>query len=117
MGFVIFSGFPGVGKSYAGSDSRLDWVCDLDGSCMPRGCGDEWVVWYVDDVEKMAREGRVLLVSWHERVRAELCRRRIPFVMVYPDERLKEEYLGRYRSRGSSEGFIYSMEANWNDFR
>lgn len=116
MGVVIFSGFPGVGKTYVGNDTGLDWVDDLDGSCIQGGSGDDWEVRYVDKVERRGQNGSVLLVLWHERVWAELCQCWILFIMVYLDERLKEEYLGRYQSRGSLAGFVYNMEVRWSDF-
>jgi hypothetical protein len=35
---------------------------------------------------------------------------------VYPERNLKEEYINRYKKRGSPQGFIDLISSNWDSF-
>ncbi|ADG59947.1 hypothetical protein Acj9p047 [Acinetobacter phage Acj9] len=58
----------------------------------------------------------LFLGSSHDNVRAAMQEMGIPYVLVYPHRDLKEQYIERYKKRGSSEFFINLMETKWDEF-
>jgi len=55
-------------------------------------------------------------VSSHNIVRDELVKNDIPFVLIYPNRNIKEEYINRYKNRGSDNNFINLLKDNWDKF-
>lgn len=119
---VIISGFPGVGKTFftnagtayrcADSDSsQFSWLSD--GTRNPNFLSD-YLKHIYDIVEKQGHD--IIFVSSHKDVRDALCKAGIKFTMVYPCVSLKQEYLERYRRRGSPQAFIDLMESKWEEF-
>lgn len=115
----VLSAFPGTGKTtlvknLADTDVT---VHDSDSSQWPK---DNFPKNYVDHIEDLVKQGlekdgtTLILVSSHEAVRAELTRRKISYMVVVPEEDLKEDYLKRYRDRGSPEAFVNLIDANWD---
>lgn len=107
-------GFPGVGKSHA---ARIRGWSDSDSSLFswssPGVRNPEWPSNYISHLRSA---GGVVLVSTHEEVRAALFLHGLPFVLCYPQRCCKDEYIGRYRSRGSAEGFCLLVEKMWDDW-
>lgn len=58
----------------------------------------------------------VLFVSSHKETRKILSELGLNFYLVYPDRSLKDEYLRRYRERGSTEEFVDMMDKNFDLF-
>ena len=58
----------------------------------------------------------VLFVSSHTETRKILSELGLNFYLVYPDRSLKDEYLRRYRERGSSQEFLGMMDKNFDLF-
>lgn len=58
----------------------------------------------------------VFLGSSHDNVRDAMNENGIHYTLVYPDRSLKNEYIERYKKRGSPEPFIKLMENKWDDF-
>ena len=58
----------------------------------------------------------LIFVSSHKVVRDALIDNNIPFLLVYPDKKLKSEYLHRYNNRGSDIEFVKMMDKNWDKF-
>ena len=56
------------------------------------------------------------LVSSHDIVRQALVRNKIDYVLVYPAMECKEEFLLRYRKRGSELKFIDLLDRNWENW-
>jgi len=57
-----------------------------------------------------------IFISSHENVRQALKSNNIQFTLVYPDISLKEEFIERYKERGSPEAFVNLMSNKWEDF-
>lgn len=60
--------------------------------------------------------GFLFLASSHENVRKMMTKRKIPYVLVYPERSLKDEYIKRYENRNSPKEFIKMMSEKWDEF-
>lgn len=58
----------------------------------------------------------ILMLTSHKSVRETLGRDGLPFALFYPDISLKEEYIERYRQRGSTPAFIEHVSNNWDNW-
>jgi hypothetical protein len=110
----IIGGFPGVGKSHLGkrSDNEIV-VLDLESSDFK---GENRWEDYKNEIKNQVGKVDVLFVSSHKETRKILSELGLNFYLVYPDRSLKDEYLRRYRDRGSSESFIDMMDKNFDLF-
>lgn len=132
---IIISGFPGIGKTYMANvrwdpmipacadceSSNYQWKKDPLGIAGPTRI-ENWVQDYVDDILKLRDFGDTdkgyydfILISTHEEVRHELRRRKVEYLIVYPNIILRNEYMIRYLKRGSSVDFLKKMYDTWND--
>jgi len=111
----VISGFPGVGKTKACEilKARGVKVLDSDSSTFDKANFPEN---YLDYIEARIAEGYTLFVSTHDTVRKGLEERGIRHTIVYPREAMKDEYMQRYKERGSPEGFLKLMDSKWEDF-
>lgn len=109
--FNVVSGFPGIGKSYLVRSQGI--FLDSDSSTFDKA---NFPANYLTHIKKSISEERVILASCHEPVRDALVAEGIPFILVYPDISLKDEYIARYIERGSPQGFIDFISSKWDDF-
>lgn len=109
----VFSGFPGVGKSTVFRNADGLVVADSDSSTFDK---KEFPDNYLMHIQETRPKVDVLLVSSHNVVRDELEERGIPFHLVYPTVDQKEDYMNRYRQRGSPQPFLDLMDQNWEKF-
>ena len=126
MSIKFISGFPGIGKTmykekYAGKKRNYDFkVSDSDSSKF--SWMREWIrdyrfpQNYIDHLLKIEEDYDYVFVSSHKEVRQALVDNGIFFVLVIPHLSLKQEYLKRYKKRGSSPEFIDMMDKNWEKF-
>lgn len=105
----VICGFPGVGKSYLTTCHAGDLEIHDSDSSSYKGRVSE----YVDHIESLSG---IVLVSTHQEVRDELARREIPYELCFPDLRLKDEYLRRFRHRGNDDAFVELLDKNWDDW-
>lgn len=110
----VFSGFPGIGKSSVFRDSQGYRVADSDSSTFPKG--DAFPANYLTHIQETRPTVDILLVSSHDIVRDEMEEYGIPFYLVYPTMDQKQDYMQRYRERGSPEPFLDLMDKNWDKF-
>ena len=134
---LVISCFPGGGKSTICKEARklgmfhvdvkkdgelgdlapecLVPLFDSDSSLFPK---DGFPQNYIDHIKGILETypDVVIMVSSHDNVREALAENDIPFVLAYPQRELKDEYLNRYKERGSHEKFVEFMENNWNNF-
>lgn len=112
FGPKVVCGFPGVGKSHC---ARTYGFLDSDSSnfsWLPSGeRNPDFPRNYVENLYKNLH--RSVLASTHLEVRNELVKQAVPFVLVYPHRNCKEEYIERYRHRGSPQKFIDLLNNNW----
>lgn len=118
---MIISAFPGVGKSHFYSTYKDEFkIHDSDSSLF------SWIVKdgqkirnpdfpknYIEHLESLDPKD-IILVSSHEEVRKALEEHGFEYYLVYPTKECKEEYLQRYKDRGSPEGFIQLLDKNWD---
>lgn len=117
---LVISGFPGTGKSYyisrgEGSDYMPQgFASDSDSSKFDKS---NFPQNYIEHIKSLIAKGTMrIFVSSHKEVRDALVKEGIEFILVYPKKELKEEYLNRYKERGSSEQFIKLISDNWDSW-
>ena len=109
----IICGFPGVGKSTLFKelkDSKYK-VLDSDSSTFDK---KDFPDNYIKHIKEKTGEGYTILASSHKEVRDALIKEKMIFTLVYPDKSLKDEYLERYKERGSPQSFIDLLDKNWD---
>lgn len=109
---LVISAFPGTGKSTATKslNSKNWYVKDSDSSTFDKS---EFPQNYLQHIEKYRHEVDVIFVSSHKVVREALKEAKIPYISVFPEKHLRQEYLKRYKERGSPEAFIKLLDENW----
>jgi hypothetical protein len=122
-GMRLISGFPGIGKSHFFRVMQQDGikkVLDSDStnfSWIEKGVRNpDFPNNYIDHIKKNKDKADIILISSHDVVRKALVENNIPFILVYPNRNIKEEYIARYRQRGSDEKFVKLLEDNWDKF-
>lgn len=126
MKTIVISAFPGVGKTYFMQNNKDIKILDSDSSEYShivnqqgqKVINPEWPKNYMDHLKKQIakQEWDYILVSSHEVVRTKLARNFIEYYLVYPDEKLKKEYLKRYKDRGSDKNFIKLLNDNFQQW-
>jgi len=110
MKSALISAFPGTGKTFLYNNSNLK-ILDSDSSKFNK---NEFPNNYINHIKNNMHKVDCILISSHKNVREALFANKLPFILVYPDISLKNEYIERYRNRGSSDEFIILLEKNWN---
>jgi hypothetical protein len=110
----VYSAFPGVGKTtYFNTTDRN--VLDSDSSKFDK---KNFPANYIEHIERNIQDPKVdkILVSSHKDVRDALLKKGIPFVLVYPNRNIKDEYIQRYKDRGNNDAFVDLLEKNWDNW-
>ena len=110
----VYSAFPGVGKTtYFNTTDRN--VLDSDSSKFDK---KHFPDNYIEHIKRNVEDPKVdkILVSSHKDVRDALLKNGIPFVLVYPDRSLKDEYIQRYKERGNNDAFVDLLDKNWDNW-
>lgn len=132
---LVISGFPGVGKT---SLERYERIVDLESSGFHWfwATGDPfskevptqpapkelrlhpmWPKNYVDKIDELSQDyTKIILISTHPVVLADLKERRIPYIIVCPTKDCKNEYMIRYLRRGSDWSFLLSMHQRFDEY-
>jgi len=115
----IVSGFPGIGKTYYKQNSNLN-IIDSDSSkfsWIEKGVRHpNFPQNYIDHIKNNIGKVDIILISSHKIVRDALVNNNINFTLIFPERHLKEEYIKRFKTRGSDQEFINMLECNWNSF-
>lgn len=122
-------GFPGIGKSHLSREhgwpdsdsSKFSWVkpvqeikpLDLTAGRFEKIRHPEWPNNYLDHIKSISGP---VLVSTHEEIRDLLSNAGFRFWVCYPERCCKQEYLQRYRDRGSSLEFIHLLDQKWDEW-
>lgn len=112
---MLVVAFPGTGKSHYCNVNidymPLGFATDSDSSMFDKKAFPEN---YIEHIKLKISEGfgRVFISS-HKNVRDALLKNNLPFVLIYPAKDLKDEYLKRYKQRGSNKKFIKLIFDNW----
>lgn len=111
---MLVSAFPGTGKSHYCNQSGLDnypgWATDSDSSMFDKARFPDN---YIEHIKRHIGKCCRIFISSHKEVREALVANGLPFTLVYPHVSLKQEYLERYKQRGSSQAFIDLIYNNW----
>ena len=107
----IYAAFPGAGKSFL---TKLN--PELYGEIECWGYRDgNFPENYGDAVEGFTRTP-YLFISTDPVILEELKGRKLPFILVYPDLSLRNEYLDRYIKRDSPYDFIGTFMKHWHQW-
>lgn len=116
---ILISAFPGTGKTYFrdqypattldSDSSQFSW--DKDGNRNP-----DFPQNYIQHIKEKLQKGvgLIIFVSSHKVVRDALLENNIHFLLIFPERELKEEYLKRFRDRGSDNAFVDLLKKNWD---
>lgn len=112
---LVYSGFPGVGKStvYNDRDAYGVTILDSDSSTFDK---TQFPGNYIKHIQEQITLGNLILCSSHDTVRNALVQQNIPFHLVFPAPECKMEYLQRYKDRGSPAPFVDMMYNKWDEF-
>jgi hypothetical protein len=69
---------------------------------------------YIEHIKENIGKVDFIFVSTHEEVRKALAEAGIEFILVFPEQRLKAEWVGRCFLRGSGEQFCKLIADNWD---
>lgn len=120
MNTKIISGFPGIGKSYLFNNNNGLIILDSDSSqfsWLEKGVRNpDFPQNYIEHIKSNIGKVDMILVSSHKQVRDALKDNGIKYILVYPADRLKREYLERFIDRGNESSFIGFMFDNWDSF-
>lgn len=112
----VICGFPGVGKTTLFNKLRHSGILihDSDSSQFNK---DQFPENYITHIQACLAAGAWVLCSTHTVVREALAKAGISYAIAAPAHKyLKDEYMARYRERGSPEGFLKLMGAKWDEF-
>lgn len=111
-----------MGKSHffnRNSDTTLDsdssnfsWVIDNNKKIR----NPEFPNNYITHIKENIGKYKYIFVSSHKEVRDLLCDNNIEFYLFIPDISRKDEFLTRYKNRGSDENFINLLNNNWENW-
>ena len=115
---LLIAAFPGTGKSHYCSNGNYSqyipegFCCDSDSSQFDKSQFPEN---YIEHIKKRIEQNYArIFISSHKEVRDALVANNLSFTLVYPDKSLKQEYLERYKKRGSHPKFVELIENNWD---
>lgn len=108
----LISAFPGTGKSHFYRNSTRN-VLDSDSSKFDKS---DFPNNYIDHIKDNMGKADVILISSHKDVRDALVNNELRFTLVYPEKNLKDEYIQRYKERGSDSNFIKLLSENWDNW-
>ena len=124
---IIISAFPGCGKTYASNNykddfvmldsdsSNFSWLKDADGKNTEFRDPD-FPNNYIRHIKENIGKADIIFVSSHANVRKALCDAGLKVILVYPDKKLKDEWIRRFKQRGNNEKFIKFISDNWDNF-
>lgn len=114
---IIICGFAGIGKSSIQKHSDLYTTIkyyDLQSHNFVKHPG--WEKSYIDCACSLAKENDYVFVSTHDVVIKELMNRDVKFYIVYPYRYCKDEYMERFKQRGSDMEYIKRFMLRWDMF-
>ncbi len=110
----IICAFPGTGKSYFSEKVKTPFkVLDSDSSKFNK---KHFPHNYIESIKTNIDNYDVIFASTHKIVRDCLKINSIIFMLVYPQKRLKSEYMDRFKNRGDTKEFIELINKNWENW-
>jgi hypothetical protein len=120
----IIAAFPGTGKSYFVANlGQTTKAIDLDTNDYTQGYDEKGKVVkqgfpenYLSSIKRAIGKTDILFIGCQPEVLNLLSKEGISTILVYPDRKLKEEYMGRFRGRGDLQAFNNLIYDNWDQF-
>ena len=129
---MIYSVFPGLGKSYTArvtmvgkaidaESSKFQWL-DYESHNEEKNKGElknknpEWPKNYIDFIKSQYNENMIVFISAQPEILNALGEQNIPFKTITPDASTKDQIMARYESRGNNKDFINMMSSNFEKF-
>jgi len=130
---IIISGFAGIGKTTI-AEKYNSKIIDLESSDFKWVYGDEstanmskesrkgvsnrrlnpeWPQNYMNAILEAREQFDIVLISQGTDIRDLLTENNIEFLLSFPSEDCKQEYLHRYISRGNQQSFVQLIEQNF----
>lgn len=104
------------GDKIIDSDSSLfSWVYDENGKKTDKRNPD-FPQNYIKHIKEHLKTEDVIFVSSHKVVRDALKENNIPYVLIYPEKKMKSEWMKRFKERGNTDAFIKFQDENWDSF-
>lgn len=120
---VVISAFPGMGKTYAAKYIEGLKIIDLESSKYKwlkdphkgRIINPDFPQNYIEKLKGYMEieEPDVIFVSSHSEVRDALNKAKIPYYLIAPKQRWRDEIVKRYKERGNSDKFCKQLFENW----
>ncbi len=121
----IISAFPGTGKSFYYNEnketcldsdsSEFSWV-KADNGNNTKVRNPDFPQNYIEHIKENIGKYEFIFVSSHAAVREALKANCIHYYLYYPKTYVKNEYLDRYKERGSPQGFIDLLDSKWEEW-
>jgi len=109
---LIISAFCGTGKTYLCENSNkkiIEFECwKYDKSVFPNNC--------VADIKSKIGEVDIIFISTNPLVLNALTKIGKKIILIYPEFKLKNEYIKRYSNRGSSDDFMLMLSKYWGSW-
>lgn len=129
---MIYSVFPGLGKSYTArvtmagkaidaESSKFQWL-DYDHHNEEKNKGKlknknpEWPENYIEFIKEQNTKDQIVLISAQPEILNKLGQQGIPFKTITPDVSTKNQIMERYEIRGNNKHFINMMSSNFEKF-
>ena len=106
----IYAGFCGVGKSTLILNNKHMKIVEFE--CW-KYRGDNFPDNYIKDILNAYNANYTVLISTDRVVINNLNSLGIKITLVYPDKKLKEEYIEKYKNRGSHKDFMNVIIKYW----
>lgn len=106
---IIVSAFCGTGKSYICSSFKN--VIEFE--CWKYDKEIDFPFNYIKDIRENIGKVDYIFISTNPVVLRELNKIGIDITLIYPNIKLKKEYLSRYLDRGSNSEFIETISKYW----
>jgi len=107
----IITGFPCIGKKSFYKKSKSLGLEVLDFDITSTYFPGNYMNFNIKDL--VGKYDYILLPS-HAIVRDHLVNDSLDYTLVYPDRLLKEDYIERFKLRGSPDSFINLLDNNWD---
>lgn len=110
----IIAGFPGIGKSTLTKLLPAGYACDADSGNFSKNLFPDNYIKHIDYLTM--KNVPIIFTSSHEEVRNVFDEQGYVYSIVFPNKKLKDHYIKRYKTRGSKSEFIDYVADNWNDW-
>ncbi|KKN78310.1 hypothetical protein LCGC14_0351690 [marine sediment metagenome] len=111
MSAIVVSAFCGTGKTHLcnASDRFVEFECwRYNQDKFPKNC--------ITDIQQALGNADIIFISTNPTVVVSVIKIGIIVILVYPDLKLKDEYIDRYEKRGSSKDFISLLSESWESW-